>query len=42
MEELVYGSPAHRPMSASELVSWLAYDEIVREERERAEREARG
>lgn len=37
MDELIVGSPGHRAMTANELMSWIAYDEIVAEQRRRNE-----
>jgi hypothetical protein len=37
VDELIFGSPAHRPMSAGELMSWIAYDEIAADERRKRE-----
>lgn len=36
MGELLYGSPAHRPLSADELTEWIALDEIRAWEQEQA------
>lgn len=36
MGELLYGSPAHRPLSSEELTEWIALDEIRAWEQEQA------
>ena len=36
VEELVFGSPAHRPLSADELIGWYSHDKLRAWEREQA------
>ncbi len=41
MGELLYGSPAHRPLSSMELTEWNAFYLVKEKEREKAERKAK-
>ena len=41
VEELVWGSPAHRPLAADEMMAWAGYDKIKAWEHERAVKKAK-
>ena len=36
MGELLYGSPAHRPLSSAEMTDWIALDHLRAWEQEQA------
>ena len=40
VDELLFGSPNHRPLRADEMVAWAGYDKIVGWEREQANKKA--
>jgi hypothetical protein len=40
VEELVFGSPAHKPLSADEFLGWAAHDKLTAWEREQAQKKA--
>lgn len=39
--ELLYGSPAHRPLTSMELTEWTAFWTLKAKEQEKAERRAK-
>jgi len=41
VDELLYGSSTYRAMTSSELIHWLAYDEIVLDEQRKQQERQR-
>ena len=41
MDELLFGSPAHRPLKADEMIGWMGYDKILAWEQQEAMKKAR-
>lgn len=41
MDELLYGSPAHRPITSAEISEWFALWKLRQHERQEQERRAR-